>query len=117
MLASILNYLDRQLLAAAAPLLKDEFQLSNAQYGQLIAVFSMVYALSTPLAGLFVDRVGLRASAAIAVLLWSVAGAATGLAQSFRTLLACRLALAIGESAGIPAATKARDSSASACCR
>jgi ACS family hexuronate transporter-like MFS transporter len=106
-LASVFNFLDRQLLAAAAPLLKQEFSLTNAQYGQLIAVFSMVYALSTPAAGLFIDRVGLRIGSVLAVLLWSAAGAATGLTSSFSGLLACRVALAVGESAGIPAGTKA----------
>jgi len=105
--AAALNFLDRQLLAGAAPLLKVEFSLTNAQYGQLIAVFSMVYALSTPLAGLFVDRVGLKLGSVLALVLWSVAGAATGLTSTFAGLLTCRIALAIGESAGIPAATKA----------
>jgi len=106
-MAAVLSYLDRQLLAAAAPLLKKEFALTNAQYGQLIAVFSMVYALSTPLAGLFVDRVGLGLGSVLALILWSVSGAATGLSSTFAGLLTCRIGLAIGESALIPAATKA----------
>ena len=104
---SILNYLDRQLLAAVAPLLKEEYQLSNVQYGELIAAFSLVYALATPLAGLFVDAVGLRIGSVLAVVIWSVAGAATAVTQSFRGLWLTRMALAVGESAGIPAATKA----------
>ena len=106
-LASVLNYLDRQLLAAVAPTIKTEFHLSNAQYGQIISAFSLVYALATPLAGLFIDSVGLRLGSVVAVTLWSLAGAATGLAQSFRALMTSRVALAIGEAAGIPSATKA----------
>src|SRR5207249_4271830 len=59
-LSTALNYLDRLLLAALAPTLKSEFQLSNTQYGGLISVFSIVYAVMAPVAGWFIDRVGLN---------------------------------------------------------
>jgi len=36
-LSNILNFLDRQLLAAQAPAIKEEFGLSNAQYGMLVS--------------------------------------------------------------------------------
>lgn len=106
-LSFALNFLDRQLLAAVAPDLKAEFSLNNAQYGQLVSSFYFVYAISTPLAGLFIDRAGLRAGAAIAVAFWSVAGAATSAVTSFRGLHACRMGLGMGESAGFPALAKA----------
>lgn len=105
--ASTLNYLDRQLLAAAAPALKGEFHLSNQEYGQVLSVFSIVYAVTAPFAGFFIDRVGLNAGVSIAVLAWSMAGAATGLTHSFRQLLASRTLLGIAEAAGIPCFGKA----------
>ncbi len=86
--SSMLNYLDRSLLAAVAPALKGEFGLTNHQYGQVVSVFSIVYALTAPLAGLFIDRVGLNIGAAVAVTVWSAAGAMTGLTHSFRQLIA-----------------------------
>lgn len=58
-LSFALNFLDRQFLAAAAPDLKAEFRRNNAQYGQLVSSFYFVDAISTPLAGLFIDRAGL----------------------------------------------------------
>jgi ACS family hexuronate transporter-like MFS transporter len=106
-LSSTLNYLDRQLLASVAPALKVEFHLSNSEYGQVVSVFSLVYAFMAPLAGLFIDRVGLNAGATLAVLVWSIAGAATGLTHSFRGLLASRTVLGIAEAAGIPCFGKA----------
>ena len=106
-LMSALNYLDRQLIAAAAPVLKDEFRLSNADYGRLIGVFALVYAVAAPFGGLLIDRIGLRFGAVAAVTLWSIAGTLTGFAQSFRALLMCRIGLALGESAAIPVSTKA----------
>jgi ACS family hexuronate transporter-like MFS transporter len=106
-LSFALNFLDRQLLAAVGPTLKVEFHLSNTQYGQLVSGFYLVYAITTPLGGWFIDRVGLRAGAAIATTLWSLAGAATAMTRSFRGLLVCRMGLGLGESAGFPSLGKA----------
>jgi MFS transporter, ACS family, hexuronate transporter len=105
--SSMLNYLDRSLLAAVAPTLKANYHLDNTQYGYLVSALSLVYAFTAPLAGVFIDRVGLNMGAAIAVTLWSFAGAATGFAASFRGLLASRTALGIFEAAGIPLFGKA----------
>ena len=104
---SALNYLDRQLLAAVAPALKAEFHLTNQDYGKIVSVFSVLYATVAPLAGWFIDRVGLNAGASIAVLAWSLAGASTGLSHSFRGVLASRIGLGIFEAAGIPCFGKA----------
>lgn len=106
-LSSTLNYLDRQVLAALAPVLKDEFHLTNQDYGLIISVFSLVYAGSAPLMGLFVDRVGLNRGISISVAAWSLASVATGFVGSFRGLLFCRGALGVAEAAGIPSAGKA----------
>jgi MFS transporter, ACS family, hexuronate transporter len=106
-LSSSLNYLDRLLLAALAPTIKNEFHLSNAGYGSIISAFSLVYAVAAPLAGLLVDRVGLNAGVTIAMSVWSAAGAATGLTRGFGGLLTCRTVLGAGEAAGIPCTAKA----------
>ena len=106
-LSTALNYLDRLLLAALAPTLKSEFHLSNAQYGGVISVFSIVYALAAPVAGWFIDRVGLNAGITVSMAVWSAAGMATGLTRSFSGLLASRTVLGMGEAAGIPCAGKA----------
>lgn len=106
-LATALNYLDRQLLAALAPVIRADFSLSNAQYGLLLSAFSLAYALSSPLAGLFIDRVGLNRGISLSVAAWSLAGVATGLVTSFAGLLGVRAALGVAESGGIPASGKA----------
>ncbi|MEO8052220.1 MAG: MFS transporter [Acidobacteriota bacterium] len=106
-LSTALNYLDRLLLAALAPTLKSEFHLSNTQYGGVISVFSIVYAVMAPAAGWFIDRVGLNAGITASMAVWSLAGMATGLTRSFGGLLASRTVLGMGEAAGIPCAGKA----------
>jgi ACS family hexuronate transporter-like MFS transporter len=104
---NVLNFLDRQVLAALAPTLKNEFHLSNAMFGTLISAFALVYAVSTPFAGIFVDRVGLSRGAVTAVGEWSVASVLTGFASSFRGLFLCRAALGFGEAGALPLLSKA----------
>jgi MFS transporter, ACS family, aldohexuronate transporter len=106
-LSSSINYLDRQLLAAAAPAIQSEFHLNNAHYGQVVSAFSIVYGLMAPLAGAFIDRVGLNAGISSAVAVWSLASMGTGLVRTFPALLVTRSVLGMAESAGIPSSGKA----------
>jgi ACS family hexuronate transporter-like MFS transporter len=105
--ASMLNYLDRSLMAALAPTLKANFHLDNTQYGWILSAFSLAYAFTAPLAGVFIDKVGLNIGAAIAVAAFSCTGALTGLAGSFRALLGIRTAFGITAAAGLPLFGKA----------
>jgi ACS family hexuronate transporter-like MFS transporter len=105
-LSSALNYLDRAVLNALMPELQRVFNASREQMGLVLSAFSLVYAFSSPLMGLMIDRLGLRAGTAIAVLLWSGVGAATGLVGSMGGLLFCRGLLGFAEAGGIPATGK-----------
>lgn len=107
LLSSSLNYLDRQILAALAPLLKAEFHLTNEDYGKIISVFSITYAIASPAAGWFLDRFGLTRGMTIAVAFWSIAGMARGWTGGFFGLISATAALGAGEAAGIPGAAKA----------
>ncbi len=106
-LSSALNYLDRSLLGALAPVLKSEYHFSDQDYGYLVAVFSLTYALASPLLGILMDRIGLTTVVSVAVGVWSLAGIATGFVRSFGALLWCRVALGMGEAGGIPGTGKA----------
>ena len=106
-LSTAINYLDRQTLTTLAPLLRSEFQLSNAQYGLILTAFSITYALSAPFAGMLIDRIGLNRAISLAVGLWSCAGFATGFTSGLSGLVGCRAVLGVAEAGGIPAAGKA----------
>ncbi len=106
-ISSALNYLDRQILAQLAPILKIELQINDQQYGWLLSAFAAFYAVSAPCAGWMLDRLGLTRGMGVAVGFWSIAGMATGFTTGFWSLVACRSALAVGESAGIPGSAKA----------
>src|SRR5258708_36867311 len=51
-----INYLDRGNLSLAAPLLKNEFQLSATQLGVLLSSFFRTYSFFLPLSGWLVAR-------------------------------------------------------------
>jgi MFS transporter, ACS family, hexuronate transporter len=106
-LSTAINYLDRQTLATLAPLVRAEFHLSNAQYGLILAVFSIAYAACAPFAGLLIDRIGLNRAIGMAVGVWSCAGICTGFTSGLGGLLGCRGVLGMSEAAGIPGAGKA----------
>ncbi len=104
--SSTLNYLDRQLLATLAPLIMADLHFSQTGYGLLISVLSITYAISSPVAGWFLDRVGVNRGILAAVAWWSVSAVGTGLVSGLHGLAFCRASLGIGESAGVPAAGK-----------
>ncbi len=95
------------MLAALAPQLMREFRITAAQYGDVIFAFSICYALAAPLAGLFIDRLGLRLGTSLAVAGWSLAGLTTGLTSTLGQLTVCRSVLGIAEAGGIPGTGKA----------
>ena len=75
-LATVLNYLDRQTMALCSPLITEEFDLSNEQWGGLLSAFRWTYAIAQIPAGYLADRFSVRGVYALAVGFWSAAGAA-----------------------------------------
>ncbi len=108
-LSSVLNYLDRQVLATMAEIWRahPEFPFDYSDYGRLLAVFSVAYAVSALFMGWFIDRVGLNRGAAMAVTAWGVASFGTGISHSVHELLIWRALLGLAEAGGVSAALKA----------
>jgi ACS family hexuronate transporter-like MFS transporter len=106
-LSSSINYLDRQILAAVSPAFMNEFHLNYEQYGWILTGFGLVYMLSSPLMGWFLDKVGLNLGTSIALVWWSITGMARGFTSGLSGLIATHGLMAVGESAGIPSTAKA----------
>lgn len=106
-LSSSLNYLDRQLFSALAPVIRGEFGWTYEDYGRVVSYFSLVYAIAAPLMGLVIDRIGLNAGVSLAVGVWSLATVWTGWARELGGLIASRFLLGAAQGGGVPAAGKA----------
>ncbi len=102
-LSVLINYIDRSNLSIAAPLIKDELNISGAQLGTLLAGFFYTYALLQIPAGWLVDRFDAKWVFALGFFIWSVSTAFTGLLHGFVALLIARIVLGIGESVAFPA--------------
>jgi MFS transporter, ACS family, hexuronate transporter len=106
-LSSTINYLDRQILSAVAPAIKEEFHLSYEQYGLVLTAFYIVYMISSPLMGWLLDKLGLNLGASLAIAWYSLAGLARAFTQGLMGLTVANAAVAFGEAAGIPSTAKA----------
>lgn len=135
-LATTVNYMDRQVLSLTwKEFISPEFHWTDANYGLITAVFSIVYAVANLLAGRFIDWMGTKKGYLWAIGVWSagaclhaVCGIATegylgldsaaGLVQatgdiavtiatvSVYFFLVARTILALGEAGNFPAAIK-----------
>ena len=100
----LVNYVDRNNLSMAVPLLQKQFAFSPLQAGKLLSAFFWTYALVQLLgvAGWLTDRFHAGWVLFIGYLLWSVAMGASGLAPGFTALFMLQLVLGMGESVAYP---------------
>ncbi len=106
LLASAINYMDRQTLANAAVRITQEFGLTQTQYGNVEAVFGYAFVAGSLLFGWLADRVSVRTLYAAVLTLWSLAGFATGFVRNYEELLLCRVALGFFEAGHWPCAIR-----------
>jgi ACS family hexuronate transporter-like MFS transporter len=121
MFATLLNYMDRQVLPQIATELKKSYGLSDARYGQLGQNFAWAFAFGSIFFGFIADRVGPRLLYPLVLIGWSLAGLATPLMTNpeiaslvedpedpgsgpFRWLLMCRTLLGFFEAGHWPCA-------------
>ena len=96
-LATVLNYLDRQVLSITAPILRHTFGMTAVGYSRLVFAFLLAYTIGQIIAGKVLDIVGTRRGLAVSMLSWSTAGTLHAAARSLIELGICRFFLGIGE--------------------
>ena len=127
---NLFNYIDRQVLSAVVPHLKETFfgpgagsrglesvnsllswcqahlgfKPENALIGVLSMAFMVTYMIAAPIFGKLAERRSRWALIGVAVLLWSLASGASGLAAGFFALLLTRCFVGVGEAAYGPVA-------------
>lgn len=102
-LGYIVNVMDRGVLSALIETIRRDFSLSDTQMGVLSGMpFAFFYSiLGVPIAAL-ADRTIRKNVLAAAIVLWSAATAACGLAPNFAWLVATRAMTGVGEAGGSP---------------
>ncbi len=104
--ATTINYIDRQVLGILAPTLQREIGWSELEYSHITKAFTFAYALGFLGVGRLFDKIGTRKGFSFAVIVWSIAAMAHGLARSVAGFSIARFALGLGESGNFPGAIK-----------
>lgn len=95
----ISDYMSRQVLNAVFPLLKQEWQLSDARLGLLSGIVALMVGLLTFPLSLLADRWGRVKSLALMAGLWSLATLGCALAQDYDQMFVARFFVGVGEAA------------------
>ena len=104
--ATVINYLDRQTLSVAAPILRDQFHMSNTQYSRVVFAFLLAYTIMNGVSGPLIDRLGTRLGYGLCMAWWSAAALLHGLARGATSLGVYRFLLGIGEAGNWPGGVK-----------
>jgi MFS transporter, ACS family, glucarate transporter len=101
-LVSIITYMDRIAISAAAPRISEDLGLSTAQMGMVFSAFVFAYGLFEIPGGWMGDRFGPRLILTRVVVWWSIFTALTGAVRSYFLLLVCRFLFGAGEAGAYP---------------
>ena len=104
--ATTVNYLDRQVLSLLKDNLEVQFNWSDSDYANIVAVFQFVYAISMLFAGRLIDWLGTKIGYAWSLIVWSVGAMIHALAKSTGGFMIARGVLGFGESGNFPSAIK-----------
>lgn len=104
--ATAINYLDRQTLSVAAPVLRDQFHMSNVVYSRVLFAFMLAYTIMNGVSGPLIDRLGTRLGYALCMAWWSAAALLHACARGAVSLGIFRLLLGAGEAGNWPGGVK-----------
>ena len=104
--ATAINYLDRQTLSVAAPVLAKKFHMSEVAYSRVTSAFLLAYTIMNGVSGPLIDRFGTRLGYGLCVAWWSVSAMLHSLARGALSLGVFRFLLGLGEPGNWPGAIK-----------
>ncbi len=104
--ATVINYMDRQTLSVAAPVLREEFHMSNTDYSRVVFAFMLAYTIMNGVSGPLIDRFGTRLGYALCMVWWSAAAVLHAFSRGALSLGVARFLLGMGEAGNWPGGVK-----------
>jgi MFS family permease len=96
-------FFDRLAISFLFPFMQEEMNLTNTDLGLLSSVLALAWALSGAVVGAYSDRKGIRKPILlVAIILFSLCSAISGLVTTFITLLVFRLIMGLAEGPILP---------------
>jgi ACS family glucarate transporter-like MFS transporter len=105
-LLTVLLYIDRACISAAKSDICSDLGLNMTDFGWIMAMFTLGYALFQTPAGKMADKRGARGVISGIVAIWSILTAMTGLAWNYTSMLLIRFFFGAGEAGAFPALSK-----------
>ncbi len=106
-LLSMLVLVDRVAISVAKDPMTEALSLTDKQFGWVLSIFALGYALFQTPFGMLADRFGPRKILTLVVSLWSIFTAITGAVTSYITLFIVRFLFGVGEAGAYPGVAKA----------
>lgn len=104
--ATTINYIDRQVIGLLKPTLQHELGWSEADFGYIITIFNIAYAVGMIVGGRMLDKFGTRIGYTITIFVWSLGGMLHAAVRTVLGFSVMRAILGIGEAGNFPAAVK-----------
>ena len=105
-LASVLLYANRVTFTQNKPGFEERFHATAKEYGHAERLFNYGFAFGGLIFGMIADAVSIRWLYPLVLLVWSLAGAMSGVVSSLEAYGACRLVLGLFEAAHWPCALR-----------
>ena len=102
-----INYIDRSVFGVVAPMIREQFDIGDADYGLITSGFLLAYGIGQLISGPLIDRLGTKRAFSLAAVFWSVATILHALGRGLWSFFALRILLGLAEAANFPAASKA----------
>ena len=94
---NVFNYIDRSVLWSVQPLIKQEFNVSDARIGLLTTTFFWFYMCAAPIVGYLGDRYSRRHIISVGIMIWSGFTFLTAITHTFNELMVRHILVGIGE--------------------
>jgi len=106
-LVTVINYVDRQTLSIAIPVIREQYGLTNTDYSRIVFAFIFAYTIMQGVSGKLIDHFGTRVGFILFITWWSAATMLHAAAQGIWSFCAFRFCLGLGEAGNWPGAVKA----------
>ncbi|MBW8189419.1 MFS transporter [Neiella marina] len=107
--ATVINYIDRSALSIMWPTeagIAHELGLDDSDYGLILNVFMVAYALGQLFSGKIFDKIGTRIGYVLAIGIWGLSSFMHSFARGFMSLAILRTTLGFSEAGNWPGAVK-----------
>ncbi len=104
---AMLVLVDRVCISVAKDDITEALNLSDKQFGWVLSIFALGYALFQTPSGMLADRYGARIVLTTVVSVWSLFTAITGMVSNFISLFLVRFMFGVGEAGAFPGIAKA----------